>query len=409
MRHLSLVTQLRALALSGVVLCLLMAGALASRPARADDTVLDGREGRNLALDSFRPQPVLKVDEHLLTRAKFPVVDVHTHPLRRLHGSQAALDDFVRMMDANNIAVAVSLDGGMGESFDEHRQFIWEKYRDRFVIYLNVDWRGGGDEDEPATWDCNRPDFVGRVVRQLEAAKQAGASGLKFFKSFGLVYRNADGSLIRIDDPRWDPIWEACGRLGLVVIMHTADPSAFFQPIDETNERWEELHRHPDWSFYGDDFPSRAELHEARNRVVQRHPNTTFIAAHMGNDAEDLGQTAEWLDRYPNLYVEFASRISELGRQPYTARRFLVTYADRVMFGTDGPWPAERLQSYWRFLETYDEYFDYSEKDFPPQGFWNIYGVGLPDDVLRKIYFANAARLIPGVAERLERYRQSHP
>ena len=376
--------------------------------ARADDVPLDGRDGRNLALDQFRPTPALKVEEHLLTRAKHAVVDVHAHPLRRLHGSPDALDDFVRLMDANHIAVAVSLDGGLGESFAEHKEFVWGKYRDRFVIFLNIDWMGTGTPDKPDTWDCNRPDFVGRVVRQLEAAQAGGASGLKLFKSFGLGHRNADGSLVRIDDPRWNPIWQACGRLGLVVIMHTADPSAFFRAIDETNERWEELHRHPDWSFFGPEFPSREELHAARNRVFERHSGTTFIAAHMGNDAEDLAETAAWLERYPNLYVEFASRISELGRQPHTARRFLIQYADRVMFGTDGPWPAERLQKYWRFLETFDENFNYSEKEYPPQGFWRIHGVGLPDDVLRKIYAENAARVIPGVSERVQAYRQTN-
>jgi predicted TIM-barrel fold metal-dependent hydrolase len=183
--------------------------------------------------------------------------------------------------------------------------------------------------------------------------------------------------------------------------MHTADPSAFFLPIDERNERWEELHRHPEWSFYGPQWPSRAELHTARNRVIARHPNTTFIAAHFGNDGEDLAELAGWLDQYPNLYIEFAARIAELGRQPYTARRFFLEYADRIMFGTDGPRVRERLLPHWRFLETLDEYFPYAENPFPPQGLWSIYGLGLPDDVLRKVYYENAIRIVPGVKERL--------
>jgi len=369
---------------------------------RPSNSSLDGREGRNLALDQFRPRAMLKVPAHELHRAKFPVVDVHNHLRYKLQNTAEQLDQLVAKMDRNHIAVAVSLDGRIGDELDEHLKFIWTKYKDRFVVYANIDWQGDGKADDPATWDCNRPDFARRVARQLAQAKEQGASGLKLFKRFGLGIRNADGSLVRIDDRRFDPIWEACGRLGLVVIMHTADPAAFFQPIDADNERWEELHRHPEWSFYGPQWPKRAELHAARNRVIARHRGTTFIAAHMANDAEDLAEVARWLDAYPNMYVEIASRISELGRQPYTARKFFLKYSDRILFGTDGPWPEERLSYYWRVLETYDEYFPYSEKPFPPQGLWRIYGLGLPDDVLRRVYHENAARLIPGVEERLE-------
>jgi len=329
---------------------------------------------------------------------------VHTHFRYRLHHSRQALDDFVDLMDRNQIALCVSLDGQLGDDFEEHARYLWTDYPDRFVIFANIDWRGDGDVDDPATWDCQRPDFARRMARSLADAKERGASGLKIFKQFGLGYRNPDGSLIAIDDVRWDPIWQACGELGLPVLIHTADPAAFFLPIDNTNERWEELHRHPDWSFHGDDFPSRASLLEARNRIVARHHDTIFIAAHMANNPEDLATVGEWLETHDNLYVELASRIGELGRQPYTARRFLIDHADRVLFGTDGPWPEERIHLYWRFLETYDENFPYSEKPFPPQGFWNIYGVGLPDEVLHKIYYENAAQIIPGVRERVERF-----
>ena len=224
------------------------------------------------------------------------------------------------------------------------------------------------------------------------------------FKDLGLAFRNPDGSLVRVDDPRWDPIWEACGKLGLPVLIHTADPRAFFDEIDETNERWEELKRHPDWSFHGPGFPTYEELIKQFLAIVARHPKTTFIGAHVASSAEDLDSVGRWLDAYPNLYVDLAARIAELGRQPYSARRFVVKYADRVLFGTDGPRVAERLHYHWRFLETFDEYFPYAENAFPPQGFWNIYGVGLPDDVLKKVYYENAARLIPGVKERYEAY-----
>lgn len=364
---------------------------------------LDGRAGRDLALGNFRPEPMLKVDEHLLRQAKFAAVDVHMHP--RIRRFEDRLDELVQLMDDQNIAVSVSLDGRLGDQLQDHMDMLWREHRDRFVIYTNIDWRGSGDESDPATWDCHRDDFASRTARQLEHAKQLGASGLKLFKQFGLTYRNADGSLIKIDDPRWDPIWEACGRLGLVVIMHTADPAAFFEPIDEQNERWEELHRWPTWSFHGPQWPSRDELLAARNRVIARHPKTTFIGAHVANNPEDLATVGKWLDAYPNFHVEIAARIAELGRQPYTAREFFLQYADRIMFGSDGPRAPERLWLHWRFLETRDEYFPYAENDFPPQGLWRIYGLGLPDDVLRKVYYENASRLIPGVRERVEKYR----
>lgn len=376
-------------------------------PLQAQDPAagpLDGQADRDLALDQFRPQPRLRVKEHPLSQAGFPVVDVHVHPRIRLRHSPEALDDYVRVMDAQQIALSVSLDGGLDAALDEHIAYLWTKYPDRFVIFANVDWQGAGAADDPASWDCQRPDFGRRTAAALARAKERGVSGLKVFKDLGLTYRNPDGSFLAIDDPRWDEIWAACGELGLPVIIHTADPSAFFEPIDATNERWEELKRHPEWSFYGADFPSREELHAARNRVVARHPQTQFLFAHFGNDAEDLEQTAAWLDEYPNVHVEFAARISELGRQPYTARDFFIAYADRILFGTDGPRVPERLLLHWRFLETRDEYFPYAENPFPPQGFWRIYGLDLPEDVLRKIYYENAVRLIPGVAERLARH-----
>ncbi len=247
------------------------------------------------------------------------------------------------------------------------------------------------------------------MARQLAEAKAAGASGLKVFKDLGLGYRNPDGSFIRVDDPRWDPIWQACGKLGLPVLIHTADPKAFFLPIDATNERYEELSRHPEWSFAGPGFPSYDELIRQFLAIVERHPQTTFIGAHVASSAEDLAAVGGWLDRYPNLYVDIAARIGELGRQPRTARRFFEKYADRILFGTDGPRVSERLTYHWRLLETADEYFPYAENPFPPQGFWRIYGLELGEKVLKKVYFENACRLIPGVNERYEAYVAGAP
>ena len=378
---------------------------VAQEPAQALGTTAPPQpEGADLKLSDFLPVPRIKVPISDLKHAKFPVVDVHAHFRVKMRHDPQQLDEFVALMDRQHIAVSVSLDGLLGSTLDEHMQFLWTKYRDRFAIFANIDWRGDGEEDNHATWACHKSDFAHQTVLALEDAQKRGVSGVKLFKLFGLSYRNPDGSLIAIDDSRFDPIWEACGRLGLPVIMHTADPSAFFDPITPDNERFEELSRHPDWHFPADKFPSRASLHAARNNLFSRHPKTTFIAAHLGNDGEDLVATAKLLEDYPNVYIEIASRISELGRQPYTARDFLIQYQDRVLFGTDGPWPELRYQSYWRFLETRDQYFPYSEKPFPPQGVWRIYGVYLPDEVLRKIYQTNVCRIVPGTRQRLDKW-----
>lgn len=386
-------------------LLLMFVGAFCNSVSSAEEP-LDGKDGRPLALDQFRPRSSLVLPAEDPQLAKFPVVDVHVHPRIKLRSIPSLLDGFVKVMDQQNVAVCVSLDGQLGEKLEEHKKYLWTKYPNRFVIFANIDWIGDGDQQQPSTWACHRLDFGRRMAKALADAKQRGASGLKIFKMLGLAYRNPDGSLIAIDDPRWDPIWKACGELGMPVLIHSADPVAFFEPTDQTNERWEELSRHPDWSFAGEEFPSHAELLAARNRVIARHPDTIFIGAHMANYPENLAEVGKWLEKYPNLYVEIAARIAELGRQPYTARKFFLKYADRILFGTDGPRPPGRLRPHWRLLETRDEYFTYAEDQYPPQGLWNIYGLGLPDEVLKKIYSENAVNLIPGISEKLEKYQQ---
>jgi predicted TIM-barrel fold metal-dependent hydrolase len=355
-----------------------------------------------ITIGDFQPKPQLKVFSTDIVHAKFPVVDVHSHFWIRFKHDADSLEQYVAMMDRNNIAISVSLDGTLGQQLDDHMDYLWRNYKNRFLIFTNIDWKGTGKQDAPETWACNQPGFAKAIAFELAEAKKRGVSGLKIFKSFGLENRNSDGTFTEIDDERFDPIWEACGQLGLPVIMHTADPSAFFEPIDANNERYEELSRRPEWHFPEGKFPRRKELHTARNRLFAKHTQTTFIAAHFGNDAEDLEETSRWLSQYPNVVVEFASRISELGRQPYTAKDFFLKNSDRILFGTDGPWPESRYRAYWRFLETRDEYFAYSEKPIPPQGLWRIYGIELPDDVLEKIYSKNAIRIIPGVKERLD-------
>ena len=223
-------------------------------------------------------------------------------------------------------------------------------------------------------------------------------------KELGLYFRGVDGKLVSPDDPRFDPVWQRAGELGVPVLWHCADPVAFFSPTNEKNERIEELTRHPEWSFHGKDFPSHKDLIMARHRVIKRHPKTTFICAHMGDIPEDLKTLGQQLDESPNMYVEIAARVAELGRQPYTARKFFLKYADRIMFGTDGVPPVSELIPHWRFLETFDENFPYEDNPFPPQGLWNIHGLGLPNDVLEKVYYKNAAKLIPGVTKAVDDY-----
>ena len=361
----------------------------------AAEEPLDGREGRPLALDKFRPKAQLQATRSEASRAKFPVVDVHVHPRIRLRHAPDRLVEFVQIMDQHNIALCVSLDGGLGDALEEHLDYL-SPFADRFLVFSNVDWRGNGKEDDFATWDCHRGGFGRRIARQLAAAKERGVVGLKVFKQLGLGYRNPDGSLITIDDPRWDPIWAACGELGLPVIIHSADPVAFFEPINEKNERWEELSRHPDWSFYGKDptgrpWPSHDDLLAARNRVIERHPATTFIGAHMANYPENLKQVGEWLEKYPNLVVEISSRIAELGRQPYTTKTFFLRYQDRIMFGTDGPRVSARLLPHWRFFQTQDEYFAYAENPFPPKDC----GVSMAFSCLTKYSRSSITRMRP--------------
>lgn len=354
---------------------------------------------RRIYLDEFRPQQSLTVEEHSLMQAKFPCVNVHTHP-RKLTDEE--LTQMVADMDASNIAVSVSLDGQAGPKFPEHYQRLKQKYPGRFVVFVRMDYIGDGSPDDPKTWDVHQPGFGNRMADRLTEAVRQGASGLKLLKDLGLYLKDLEGNYIKPDDSRFDPIWQRAGELKIPVLWHCADPIAFFRPINEQNERWEELYRHPEWSFFGEGFPSHQELIDGRNRVIARHPDTKFICAHMADVPEDLKKLGSYLDQYPNMNVEIAARVSELGRQPYTARKFFLKYSDRILFGTDGVPPMSELIPHFRFLETWDESFPYEDNPFPPQGLWTIYGLGLPDEVLRKVYHGNAERLIPGIKEALQ-------
>jgi predicted TIM-barrel fold metal-dependent hydrolase len=338
---------------------------------------------RDLKLRDWQPTPMLKIKVADIRSARFPAIDIHNH----LGGGKDALSPervrhYLEEMDAAGIRTVTNLDGGWGDRLRETIERLDRAHPGRFLTFAQIDFEGFGQ----AGW-------TERERVKLEAGFRAGARGLKVHKSLGLTRRGVDGMLIAVDDPRIDPLWDLCGRLGRPVVIHTGDPGAFFTPADRHNERLLQLVEHPDWSFHGPPFPARAELQVQRLRVISRHPGTTFICAHMANDGEDLAELGGWLDAHSNLFVGLDARTSELGRQPYTARRFLIRYRDRVLFGTDATPDRGAFRTYVRFLETDDEYFSVSA-GYERLRFWRIYGVNLPDEVLEKIYRRNAERLL---------------
>lgn len=351
-----------------------------------------------LDLHDYQPRSMLVTPETPVPRAKFPVIDVHTHVVgfpRRQMIAPDLLAQILRWMDELNLQTMVVLTGGTGDALRNNIAELQEKHKGHFLVATEPSFDRVRESNYPA-WQAD----------ELLRARQAGARGLKVLKYLGLGLREqvTTGSLVKIDDPRFDPMWEQAGALKMPVFIHTSDPDAFFTPIDRYNERWEELANHPDWSFYGKDFPPKAELLAARNRVIARHPRTTFVCLHVANHPENLAEVGSWLDRYPNMNVEIGARIGELGRQPRAARVFFEKYQDRILFGTDATpngrevpqqdLKPEMYRAYFRFLETLDEYFDYSPAVVPPQGRWRIYGLGLPDAILRKVYRENAVRLL---------------
>lgn len=332
----------------------------------------------DLKLLDWQPKSQLVVKETMVLKPKYPVIDIHNH-LRALENMPKYLEE----MDKAGVWMCVSLDGRSEKDFyKQHLKASADVSKERMLVFFAPDWSR-----------IDEPDFGRKEAEKLEQAVKMGVRGLKVFKSLGLTVKDKSGKIVPVDDPRIDPIWEKCGALGIPVLMHISDPKAFFTPVDRYNERYDELGAHPQWSFYGNGFPAKEEIIAQRNRVIERHPNTIFIGAHVGNLAEELGRVAMWLDKYPNFYVEIAARISELGRQPYTARRFMIQYQDRILFGTDTAPNAESYRVYYRFLETDDEYFDPAPSHHM-QGRWMIYGIHLPDEVLEKIYNKNALRLL---------------
>lgn len=359
-----------------------------------------------LDISEYAPKSMLRVQETSVPRAKFPVIDIHTHlseSKRYDKGVAVSAEreypmtpsELLPVMDRKNIRAMVNLTGGFDKGLAEAVTKYDKAVPGRFYTFA-----------EPAYSRFKEPNYPKNQAETIEQSHRDGARGLKILKTLGLYLREniTSGTLVKIDDPRFDPMWDACGQLNMPVAIHVSDPVAFFTPTDRFNERYEELNNHPDWSFHGLDFPSNAELLEARNRVFAKHPKTQFIVLHVGNFSEDLQNVGDNLDRFPNMTVDTAARVGELGRQPRTSRKFFEKYQDRILFGTDATPHGEEFpqqvyndklyEIYYRFLETEDEYFDYAPAEIPPQGRWRIYGIHLPDTILQKVYNGNASRLL---------------
>jgi uncharacterized protein len=349
-----------------------------------------GDNAGKVTFEEYEPNSTLVVEGAVRTRAKFPFIDVHNHQFGM--NSKEKLDNLVAEMDKMNMAVMINLSGrgfgqGQAESdktLDGTIQAINQYYPGRFGIFTNIDFKG-----------ISEPGWTENAVKMLEEdVKKRGAKGLKIYKSLGFNVKNADGSLVAVDDPRINPIWAKAGQLGIPVLIHTADPPSFWNPLDAFNERWLELKTHPgrkrdtakgDFSF--------EQLITQQHNVFRNNPNTTFIAAHMAWYPNNLGRLDSLMQALPNIYVEIGAVIAELGRQPHTANKFFTKYQDRVLFGKDS-WVPSEYATYFRVLESTDEYFKYHKKY---HAFWPMYGIGLSDDVLRKLYYKNALKIIPGL------------
>lgn len=336
-----------------------------------------------MTIERYEPKSTLVVPGRGVPRAKYPFVDVHSHQWNPSPASSAAL---VQAMDGMNMAVMVNLSGRTGAQLEQNLKALRGDTPNRFLVFANLDFRGIDD-----------PDWGARAAEQLARDVAAGASGLKIFKNLGMDVRLADGSRLATDDPRLDPVWSQAGELGIPVLIHTGDPAPFWEPHDAHNERWLELKEVPGRIRPADRYPPWEVVMAEQWNVIRRHPRTIFISAHMSWLANDLGRLGRLLDQLPNMYVEIGAILAELGRQPRFARQFLISHQDRVLFGKDA-WAPEEYPYYFRTLETADEYFDYYRRR---HAFWKLYGLDLPDQVLRKLYYRNALRIIPGIDKSL--------
>jgi predicted TIM-barrel fold metal-dependent hydrolase len=330
----------------------------------------------------YRPKSTLVTGEHLVPKAKFPVIDSHNHTTITAQN----VDQMIKEMDELNIRTVVNLSGGADPNAVKTKvDFIRaSKYADRFRVFANVNWDGAGG----AGW-------AEKAVADLEAAVKNGAIGLKIAKNLGISSKKADGTRLHVDDPVLKPVWDLCARLNIPVIIHTAEPQEFFSPLDMQNERWLELALFPDRRNYQTGKETFEQLVGERDRMYAANPKTRYIGAHFNWYANDLGRAAKQLDTLPNLVLEVGAVLYDFGRQPRAAREFFIKYQDRILMGKDA-WAASEFPYYWRVFETKDEYFDYYR---PYHAFWKLYGMDLPDAVLKKLYFANALKVTPGLPQ----------
>ncbi len=337
------------------------------------------QNAQEMDFEEYNPTSTLVVPGKEITKAKFPFIDVHSHQFKM---DTQDLSELIRDMDEMNMAIMVNLSGGSGDKIKNMLANVNKHYPNRFVVFANVDFDGVGGED----WTEN-------AVKQLEIDVARGAKGLKIYKSLGLRNKDVDGKRLAIDDERLDPIWAKCGELNIPVLIHAADPKSFWDPMDEKNERWLELKTRPNRKRSATNPAPWEQIIAEQHHVFKKHPNTKFINAHMGWFANDLGKLGELLEEMPNMYVGIGAIIAELGRQPRNAHAFFVKYQDRILFGKDS-WQPKEFPTYFRVLESSDEYFPYYKKY---HAFWAMYGLDLPDEVLQKVYYKNALKLIPSL------------
>jgi predicted TIM-barrel fold metal-dependent hydrolase len=350
-------------------------------PGQVRPRPAEGREPelKPPTIREYKPKSTLVVPQHPVPRAKFPVIDIHSHQSTPI--SAGEFDRVMKGMEPNNLQILVNLSGSSGDRLRQGVDALRaSKYKDRMALFANINFR-----------ESVGPGFGAQAAKQLEADVKAGAAGLKIFKDLGMFVRKADGSRLHVDDPELDVIWETCARLNIPVLIHIAEPPAFFEPLDYNNERWLELALYADRRHQtGVRFE---ELMTERNNMIRKHPNTRYILAHFGWHASDLARAGKLLEGNPNVYYDVAAVLYDFGRQPRTAHEFFVKYQDRILFGKDSYQPDE-YPYYWRVFETNDEYFDYY-RDY--HAFWKLYGIGLPDPVLKKLYYQNALKVAPGL------------